>query len=124
MNRSIRMFGLFMMVLFVLLALQLANLQIVQANRFNHDPRNTRQAVADFSRARGAIQTSDGVVVAQSNPSNDIYKYQRVYPHGLEYSFITGFLSFRTWYGATGVEQTYSDDLAGSPQPAAPRRPS
>jgi peptidoglycan glycosyltransferase len=110
-NQSIRTFGIFMMALFVLLILQLANLQLVQANKFNHDPRNTRQAVADFSRPRGAIQTSDGVVVAQSVPSNDIYKYQRTYPHGPEYAFITGFLSFR--YGATGVEESYADDLAG-----------
>src|SRR5579862_6276982 len=105
------------MVLFVALVAQLTNLQVVQSSKLVHDPRNTRQAVADFSRPRGAIQTADGVVLAQSVPSNDQYHYQRVYPHGLEYSFLTGYLSFR--YGSEGVEATYGDDLAGRNLPVA-----
>lgn len=111
MNNSIRSFGIVIMILFVALAAQLTNLQVVQASRFKHDSRNTRNAVADFSRPRGAIQTADGKVVAQSVPSKDQFKYQRTYPMGPQYSFVTGFLSFR--YGASGVEQTYADQLAG-----------
>jgi peptidoglycan glycosyltransferase len=110
-NKSIRTFGIFVIALFVALVVQLANLQLVQAAKFRHDPRNTRQAVADFSHPRGPIQTSDGVVVAQSVPSNDIFKYQRVYPTKSLFAFVTGYLSFR--YGASGVEQVYADDLAG-----------
>lgn len=111
MNRSIRAFAVFVMALFVAMVVQLANLQVVQAHKLDHDPRNTRQAVADFSRPRGAIQTADGVVLAQSVPSPDQYKYQRVYPQRSLFGFVTGFLSFR--YGAEGVERTYADDLAG-----------
>ena len=118
MNRSIRAFGLVVTALFVLVVLQLANLQVVQANRFKHDPRNTRNAVADFSRPRGPIQTADGLVIAQSVPSNDQFKFQRTYPQGLAYAFITGFLSFR--YGTSGVEQSYGDQLAGRTLPAKP----
>ena len=77
MNRSIRTFGVVMMLLFVALVAQLANLQVVDARHLNHDPRNTRQVVADFSKPRGAIQTADGVVVAKSIPSGDKYQYQR-----------------------------------------------
>ncbi|MFI5100374.1 MAG: peptidoglycan D,D-transpeptidase FtsI family protein [Actinomycetes bacterium] len=111
MNKSIRAFGIVMIVLFVAMAVQLANLQVVQAKRFNHDPRNTRQVVADFSRPRGAIQTADGQVVAQSVPSGDSFKYQRVYPLKSLFAFVGGYLSFR--YGAEGVEKTYGNDLAG-----------
>lgn len=111
MNRTIRSFGIFVMVLFVAMVAQLANIQLVQAHKLNHDPRNTRQAVADFGRARGAIQTSDGTVIAQSVPSPDQYKFQRVYPEKSLYAFLTGFLSFR--YGAEGVERTYGADLSG-----------
>ncbi len=111
MNRSIRAFGLLITVLFLALGVQLTNLQVVQADKFKHDPRNTRAAVADFSRARGAILTADGKVIAQSVPSHDQFKFQRVYPQGRDYAFITGFLSFR--YGATGIEQSYTDQLAG-----------
>jgi len=110
-NRSIRSLGLVMMALFVAMVVQLANLQVVQAHKLNNDPRNTRQAVADFSRPRGAIQTADGVVLAQSVPSGDQFKYQRVYPQKSLYAFLTGYLSFR--YGTEGVERTYGDDLAG-----------
>lgn len=111
MNRTIRTFGVFVMVLFVAMVAQLANIQLVEAHKLQHDPRNTRQAVADFSHPRGAVQTSDGVVVAQSVPSPDQYKYQRVYPQKALYGFLTGFLSFR--YGAEGVERTYGADLSG-----------
>ena len=111
MNRSIRAFAVVVMVLFIAMVAQLTNLQMVQAARFKHDPRNTRQAVADFSHPRGPVQTSDGVVVAQSVPSNDIFKWQRVYPTKSLFAFVTGYLSFR--YGASGVEQTYTDELAG-----------
>ena len=111
MNRSIRAFGLVVTVLFVALIAQLVNLQVVDANRLNHNPTNTRQVVADFSRPRGTIQTADGVIVAQSVPSGDVYKYQREYPKGAQYAFTTGFLSFR--YGSTGAEAQYGDALAG-----------
>jgi peptidoglycan glycosyltransferase len=103
------------MVLFVAMAAQLANLQVVQASRLNHNPLNTRQVVADFSRPRGVIQTADGLVLAQSVPSHDQYKYQRVYPHGLEYGFITGYFSFR--YGSEGIEHRYASQLAGRSLP-------
>jgi peptidoglycan glycosyltransferase len=114
-NRSIRWLGLVIMALFVAMVVQLANLQVVQASKFNHNPLNTRQVVADFSRPRGVIQTADGVVLAESVPSNDIYKYQRVYPHGLEYAFLTGYFSFL--YGSEGVEHQYADQLAGRDLP-------
>jgi len=116
-NRSIRVFGVVVMLLFVALVAQLTNLQVVGAKRLNHNPRNTRQVIADFSRPRGVIETADGVVIAQSVPSNDIYKYQRVYPKGLQYPFTTGFFSFR--YGASGVESQYSGYLSGRNLPLA-----
>ena len=116
MNRSIRSFGVVVMLLFVALVAQLVNLQVVDAKHLKNDPRNTRQVVSDFSRPRGAIQTSDGVIVAQSVPSGDLYKYQRQYPKGPLYAFTTGFLSFR--YGATGVESQYGTPLAGRNLPA------
>lgn len=111
MNKSIRWLGVAMMVLFASLAAQLVNLQVVQAGHLKHSALNTREVVADFSKPRGVIQTADGLVLAQSVPSNDQFKYQRVYPHGLEYSFITGYFSFR--YGAEGIEREYGSQLAG-----------
>jgi peptidoglycan glycosyltransferase len=83
----------------------------VQANDLANDPRNSRVATRDFARPRGVIQTADGVVVAQSTPTDDQFKRLRQYPLGPLYAPITGYFSFT--YGATGVERAYSDYLSG-----------
>jgi penicillin-binding protein A len=115
MNRSIRGVGAFVILLFVALVVQLVNLQVVQANRFNHDPRNTRAALRDYSRNRGVIQTADGVVVAQSVATKDSFHYQRQYPTGPLFAFVTGYQSFI--YGTDGVENAYEGDLSGRDLP-------
>src|SRR5260370_8958322 len=115
MNGPIRVFGAFVVVLFLALAAQLANLQTVQASKLNHDPRNTREAVGDFDRNGGVLQTADGVMIAQSVPSNDSFHYQRQYPAGPLFAFITGYQSFI--YGADGIENTYGSTLSGRDLP-------
>jgi peptidoglycan glycosyltransferase len=111
MTRQIRLLGIALMVLFLVLFLQLNYLQVVHADKLAHDPRNTRQIVRDFSRARGDIQTSDGVVLARSVKSDDGFKRQRQYPTGALFGHITGYISFQQ--GATGVEDTYRSELSG-----------
>ena len=115
MNGPIRKVGLLLIVAFTALLAQLINLQVVQASKLNHDPRNTRQAVSDFARPRGAIQSADGVVLAQSVPSKDVYRYQRQYPTGSLFAFVTGYQSLL--YGTDGVEYSYGPELAGRDLP-------
>ncbi|HEY1636479.1 MAG TPA: penicillin-binding transpeptidase domain-containing protein [Acidimicrobiales bacterium] len=115
MDRQIRLLGLGLVVLFVVLFLQLNNLQVLQASKLSNASGNIRKVLDDFSRARGVIQTSDGVVVAKSTPTNDIYKFQRQYPEGPLFAQITGYFSFV--YGSSGVERTYSSQLAGRTLP-------
>jgi peptidoglycan glycosyltransferase len=103
------------MLLSVALVVQLFNLQVVEAGRLNHDPRNKRDQARDFTRNRGAIQTADGVVVAASTPSNDSFRYQRSYPQGPLYAFVTGYTSYL--YDADGVESTYGPELSGRTLP-------
>jgi penicillin-binding protein A len=111
MNRQIRQLGAVLVVLFLILFVQLNNVQILQAAKLNDNPRNNRNAVRDFSTPRGAIQTADGTVVAQSVPTDDQYKYLRQYPQGELYGQLTGFFSFN--YGNEGLERTYNKDLTG-----------
>ena len=111
MDRQIRRVGVVLMALFVLLFLQLNYLQVVRRDALANDPRNTRVAVKDFSRARGQIVAADGTVVAKSIPSNDAFERQRQYPTGDLFAHLTGFFSFS--YGTTGIERTYRDELAG-----------
>lgn len=114
MNRQIRVLGLALMVLFVALFVQVNYLQIFHAKALNNNPINTRAVLRDYSRARGVIETADGVVLAKSVPSNDEFKLQRQYPEGALFAHVTGYFSFA--YGGEGVERTYNDQLVGRNQ--------
>ncbi len=111
MDRQIRRLGVVLLLAFGLLFLQLNNIQVLQASKLANAPGNTRKLFAQFARDRGVVQTSDGVVVAQSVPSNDNYKYLRRYPEGPLFAHITGFTSII--YGSDGVERSYNSDLIG-----------
>ncbi len=113
MNSGIRRVGAVMIVLFIGLIAQLTYLQVADSHKLDTDPRNARGFLRNVQRDRGPIVTADGVVVARSVPSNDEYKHQRVYPDAtaLLFAQVVGFQSIQ--FGETGVERTFSDDLAG-----------
>ncbi len=111
MNKQIRRLGIGLLACYVLLFVQLNVLQLVKADSYNANPLNTRQVVRDFSRPRGIIQTADGVILAQSVPSNDRYNFQRVYPTKELFAGVTGYFAFN--FGSDGVERSYNDVLAG-----------
>jgi len=111
MNTQIRRLGIVMLVLFSALFVQLNYLQVLGAKRLNDHPGNTRAVARDFSRPRGLIQTSDGVVVAVSEDSADQFERLRRYPEGPLFSHLTGYFSFT--YGTEGLERTYNDVLTG-----------
>lgn len=111
MNRQIRQLGVAMLVLFALLFARLNWVQVFDAEQLTSDPLNTRRVVRDFGQRRGNIVTADGVVIASSIESDGRFDRQRVYPEGPLYSHVTGYFSFE--FGATGVERSYNDELAG-----------
>lgn len=111
MTRQIRLLGVGLMVCFAVLFVQLNRLTVFQAAELNDNPDNTREILRDFSQPRGTVTTADGVVIAQSVPSNDRFELQRQYPEGPLFSAITGYFSFTL--GSAGVEKTYNDELAG-----------
>jgi peptidoglycan glycosyltransferase len=115
MNKQIRLVGIGLICLFVLLFGQLNYLQVVRANSLNHNPLNNRLALKKFTTKRGDIVTTDGVVLAHSDISNDGFKWQRTYPQGALYGGITGFFSFT--YGEDGAERTFDADLTGANTP-------
>src|SRR5437868_5554623 len=112
-NRQIRWLGIGLMCLFVALFVNLNLIQVVNADRLANDPRNTRNAVRDFSQPRGEIIAADGAVLASSRDTGDSFKRLRVYPPQTASLFapVTGFFSFT--YGTDGVERTYNKELAG-----------
>ena len=112
MDRSIRRLGVFLMLLFCALFVQLNYIQVFRAKDLNHKPDNSRPVDQAFSRARGTITTSDGVVIARSVKSNDRFQFQREYPGKDLYAQITGYLNYS--FGATGLESSYNSELSGS----------
>ena len=111
MNRQIRQLGVAMLVLFALLFARLNWVQVFDAEQLTADPLNTRRVVRDFGQQRGKIVTADGVTIAESVEVEGRFDRERRYLNGPLYSHVTGYFSFE--FGATGVERTYNDELAG-----------
>jgi peptidoglycan glycosyltransferase len=109
MNKPIRVVSVFCLVLFMALLVNATYLMYVRSDDLSKDPRNRRIITATFSRERGAILVGKDAV-ARSVPSDDKYKFQRVYSQPFKYAPITGYFS---WYGQTGVERSQNAVLAG-----------
>jgi peptidoglycan glycosyltransferase len=110
-NKPIRTMSIFCMLLFAALLLNSTYLQYVDAGDLNSRGDNKRVRDAEFSRKRGAI-VAGGASVAQSNPIDDPYKYQRVYRQPRKYAQLTGYFSYI--YGRSAVESSQNDILSGS----------
>ncbi|MGA8295625.1 MAG: penicillin-binding transpeptidase domain-containing protein [Acidimicrobiales bacterium] len=92
MNRRIRTVALVALVCFAILGLQLANLQVRQANALRKSADNPSPGTVDpFEQNRGDILSSDGIVLAYSTKTNDGYRYLRHYPEGSLFAGITGY---------------------------------
>lgn len=111
MNKQVRRLAVALLACFTVLFVQLNVIQFVKADDYNTRSDNTRAVVRDFSRPRGRIISADGTVLAESVPSGDKFKYQRVYPTGDLFAEVTGYFSFQ--YGTDGVEKQYNDALSG-----------
>jgi penicillin-binding protein A len=111
MSRQIRNLGVFLVVCYAALFLQVNRLTIFQADELQNKPGNNRAVERDFARPRGTISTADGVVLAESVPSKDRFKLQRTYPTKDLFGYVTGYYSFQL--GSSGVEKEYNDELAG-----------
>jgi peptidoglycan glycosyltransferase len=110
-NTSIRRVGFVVVLLFLAVVGQLTYLQVLRADDLKDDPRNVRSFIRDVSRPRGPIVTAEGEIVAESRPSNDDLKRQRVYPLDGLFAHVAGYQSIV--FGNTGVERTYNDSLVG-----------
>jgi peptidoglycan glycosyltransferase len=118
MNRALRRISIAVLVMFVLLLVNINYLQGFEPASLATKPNNARAFEAQFQYQRGSIATSDGVTIAESVPSNDIYKYKRVYPYGPQYAPVTG---YDTLYSQSGLEYYENSVLNGSDSSLAVR---
>jgi peptidoglycan glycosyltransferase len=112
MNTPLRRVGLAMLAMIVLLLANATYIQMVKADDYRADSRNRRVLLEEYSRQRGKILTSDEVIIANVQPTDDSTQYQRTYLNGPLYAPITGFYSLR--YGSTGLEYSENEILNGS----------
>jgi peptidoglycan glycosyltransferase len=118
MNRSIKRVSLAVLVMFVVLLVNVNYLQAVQAPSLANRPLNDRTEYEQNQIQRGNIVTADGVTIATTKPSNDLFKYQRVYPSGAVFAPVTGYDTIFTQSQApnyaTGVERAENALLTGT----------
>jgi penicillin-binding protein A len=118
MNRPIKRIAIAVLVMFVILLVDVNYLQAVQAPSLANRPLNDRTEYEQNQVQRGNIVTADGVTIASTKASNDLFKYQRVYPAGPVYAPVTGYDTIFTQSQApnyaTGVERAENSLLTGS----------
>lgn len=111
MNREIKRVSIVVLMMFIALLVSTSVIQVFQSDALNADPRNTRARNDSYSVQRGSI-LAGGQPIAESVPSSDVYKYQRVYSNGPMYSAVTGF--FPIDGVPTGLEGALNTDLSGN----------
>ena len=114
-NRPLRRVALACLVLFGLLLLNANWVQVVKADRYRDDPRNSRVLLRTYERERGpiAVQGLDGrrSAVAESAQVDGPLQWLREYPGGPAYAHVTGYYSLV--YGRTGIERAEDEVLSG-----------
>lgn len=111
MNRAIRRLGVLLGILMLILLVNSNINQVLMADEIRNRPGNQRTILQEYDRERGPILVGADPV-ARSIPTDDQYKYLRVYSQGQMYAPATGFYSLL--YGATGIERSENPILNGS----------
>ena len=111
MNRALKRISIAVLVMFLLLMVNVNYLQGFETTSLSTRPLNARAVSEANQYERGDIVTADGVKVAGTKPTNDLYKYQRVYTNGPVYAPVTG---YDTIYSTSGVEEAQDSLLSGN----------
>ena len=116
MNRPLRKVAVGCLLLFGLLLVNVNYLQVVKADGYRDDPRNSRVLLRTYERERGpiAVVAADGTgrdVLAESVRNDGPLSFLRTYPGGPAYAHVTGYYSLI--YGRTGIERSEDRVLSG-----------
>jgi len=111
-NTPLRRVALAVMVMIVLLLANATYIQVIKADDYRSDQRNSRVLLEEYARQRGQI-VAGGVPIAQSvEVSDSQLRFLRQYPNGPMYAPVTGYYS--VLYGAGGLEKAEDGVLNGS----------
>lgn len=110
MNRQLKRVTRLIFAMFVVLLLALTYIQFFSASELRADPRNQRTTKNSFAIERGPILVA-GAQIAKSVPTDNEYKFDRVYTPGPLYAGVTGY--FSRYQGITGIEAAMNQELSG-----------
>jgi peptidoglycan glycosyltransferase len=110
-NQAIRNSWVAAIAMFALIFGALSYVQVAGADDLKANPWNKRAMLQDYCNDRGAIIVG-GAPVAESVEGSETCKFQRTYSQPELYAGLTGY--FSQSFGATGLEQTMNEQLAGS----------
>src|ERR1019366_2493737 len=111
MSRRLSNLAAVILLLFVVVAAQSANLQFFRAKALDESPQNPRVSQASSNAPRGKIFAADGTVLAESIPTGAGGNvYRRVYPLGALTAGLVGFSS--PIYGTWALEAEYNSYLS------------
>lgn len=111
MNRELKRVSIVVLAMFVALFISASLIQVIQVDSLAADGRNTRTIYDSYDVKRGSILV-EGVAVAESVPTSDQFKFQRVYPQPDVYSNITGYYTLNQ--GLAGIESAMNAQLTGT----------
>ncbi len=111
MNGPIRRVAVVVMLMFLALMLNASYSFVFRTESLTQDPANRRVRDAEFGTDRGDILVGNTPIVT-STPVDDRFGFQRTYDQGPLYAGVTGYYSFL--YGGSGLERTFSSQLAGT----------
>jgi peptidoglycan glycosyltransferase len=115
-SRRLSILAAVILLLFVVVAAQSANLQFFRAKALDASPLNPRVSQASSNSPRGEIVAADGTVLAESIPTGKGGNvYRRVYPLGALTAGLVGFSS--PTYGTWALEAEYDTYLSSHAQP-------
>ena len=111
MNRALKRISIAVLVMFLVLMVNVNYLQAFETSSLASRPENSRAAFEANQYERGDIVTADGVKIATTTPTNDTYRFLRVYKNGPAYAPVTG---YDTIFSTSGVEQAEDPLLSGN----------
>lgn len=112
MNGPIRRVSVVVLILFAALMANVTYGYVFRTESLTQNPNNRRVRDAEFGVHRGDILVGNTpVATSKETEPGARYDWQRTYPHGSLYASVTGYYSY---YGATGLEQAYRGQLAGT----------
>ncbi|WP_425307724.1 penicillin-binding protein 2 [Ammonicoccus fulvus] len=111
MNRPIRRVAIVALIMFALMLGNQTFTVIFRQDALNNHPTNRRTRDEEFAQDRGPILVGQ-TQIARTDPVDDAFRFQRVYPEGRMYAPITGYYSYDQ--GRAGLEASYNREMAGT----------